>query len=234
VELDTTRIKQWWPVLAIVLAIVALIGWKEKRCQSAACDSSGYFCHFFSAVNLPTLLLVIVGFGGIRVAIRTLKAIERQAEAIEIQGEALINSERAWVDGEITNIDAEIAGAARYELQIINHGKTPAEIFSWHMNSGYLTEGTEFSPERLDQSSMQNLHVFIGGGKSHTLRTFKLIDLFGDGGGTDAGAICVTIKYADVVTDPKSVRRIRETYFVYHSKPIVESLYRISQYNRYT
>lgn len=233
-ELDTAWIKKWWPFLAIILAIAVVIGWKEKRCQSAACESSGYFCHLFSSANLPTLFLVFVGLGAIWVALRTLKGIERQAEAIESQSEALINSERAWVDGEITTVDAEIAGAARYQLRIINHGKTPAEIFSWHMSNGYLAEGTEFSPERLSGESTQNLHVFIGGGKDYTLLTFKLVDLFGDGDGTDAGAICVTIKYADVVTDPKSVSRIRETSFVYHSRPIVNTLDRLSQYNRYT
>jgi hypothetical protein len=54
-------------------------------------ESQGYLCRLFSAANLPALLLVFIGIGGIWAAIRTLNVIERQANLMEAQFDQ-------WVD----------------------------------------------------------------------------------------------------------------------------------------
>jgi hypothetical protein len=57
----------------------------EQQAIAAACEPNGYFCRFFSATNLPSVLLVFIGVGGIYAAIKTLRAIERQAVIMEGQ-----------------------------------------------------------------------------------------------------------------------------------------------------
>lgn len=98
--------KQWW-LFPVILAIALVIWWKEERCQSqtyqcranytaklsgvkpneeaaeqqaiaAACEPDSYFCRLFSATNLPSVLLVLIGFGGIWAAIETLRAIKTE------------------------------------------------------------------------------------------------------------------------------------------------------------
>jgi hypothetical protein len=156
----------------------------------------------------------------------------KQANVAKSSVMALINSERAWVDGKI--VKRTVLGATRYVIQIRNHGKTPAEIFTWSMKSGYLMEGTEFSPDVLSNASIQNLHVFLGSNRGHILHEFELEEALGESNGETSGAIFVRIGYADVVTDPTSKSRLRETSFVYYCRPILESVERISRENRYT
>jgi hypothetical protein len=99
-------------LILVILTIASLIVWKTKRCQSqayqcrakytaqlspqlavdqqataqqtiaVACEPDSYSCRLLSAANLPTLLLVLIGFGGIWAALRTLNAIEKQADAM--------------------------------------------------------------------------------------------------------------------------------------------------------
>ncbi|MGB6715402.1 MAG: hypothetical protein WBE47_00475 [Candidatus Acidiferrales bacterium] len=50
----------------------------ERQAITAACEPNSYFCRLFSAANLPSMLLVLVGIFGIWAAIRTLNSIEYQ------------------------------------------------------------------------------------------------------------------------------------------------------------
>jgi hypothetical protein len=64
----------------------------EQEEIAAACEPNGYFCRLFSAASLPTVLLVLVGIGGIWAALRTLNTIERQADITERQTKATEDS----------------------------------------------------------------------------------------------------------------------------------------------
>jgi hypothetical protein len=55
----------------------------EQRAIGAACEPNGYLCRLFGAANLPTVVLVFIGIGGIWAALWTLKAIQRQADIQE-------------------------------------------------------------------------------------------------------------------------------------------------------
>ena len=55
----------------------------EQEAINAACEPNSYLCRLFSSANLPTLLLVIIGIGGVYAALRTIKVLEAQTSATE-------------------------------------------------------------------------------------------------------------------------------------------------------
>jgi hypothetical protein len=99
---------------------------------------------------IATVVLALVGIGGIIVAICTLKIVGRQTVAIEKQADAMINSERAWIMVEVEPVpgagpiwDGETmtrevmdlrAGNTTFTARIIckNDGKAPAWITEKH------------------------------------------------------------------------------------------------------
>ena len=195
-----------------------------------------------------TLALTVVGIVGICVAVKTLKAVKRQADIMERQtaateiaanaakasADALINTESAWIDGEILKNENIVT---RCVLRITNHGRTTAHLISYQISSGFLTEGKVFSPDNLDSSHTQNLYALLGSDKNLDLEVFNVDDLFGNRGIHDAdnkGVICVTVKYVDVVVGGRANAAPRETSFVYYYSPLVSHLERISVYNNYT
>jgi hypothetical protein len=125
----------------------------EQQAIAAACEPNGYFCRFFSATNLPSVLLVFVGIFGTWAALKTLKAIE-------IQADVAVNAERAWlvvelvptgikINGrryrpvestseELTESDLSDGNNFEYTLKITNMGKTPAFITKYTIN---VTDG---------------------------------------------------------------------------------------------
>jgi hypothetical protein len=50
----------------------------EQQAIAAACEPNGYFCRLFGAANLPTVLLVFIGIGGVWAGLETLTAIKRE------------------------------------------------------------------------------------------------------------------------------------------------------------
>lgn len=98
----------------------------EQQAIAAACETDGYFCRLFGAANLPTMLLVLIGIGGIWAALRTLGAIERQAN---IMDKALKVIEAA--DVAIESVSLVPAGAINPDshigLRLKNVGRTRAE-----------------------------------------------------------------------------------------------------------
>jgi hypothetical protein len=105
------------------------------------------------ALVLGTLLLVVVGVFGVRYAIKTLKAIDKQAESMDgqlkemkaaraltrKQVQYIVNAERAWVMGELdwfgkraniveSTTKGKESTTAFVKLTCINDGKSPAWI----------------------------------------------------------------------------------------------------------
>jgi hypothetical protein len=123
----------------------------EQEAITAACEPNGYFCRLFGTANLPAVFLVFIGIGGVLAALRTLKAIQRQADVA-------INAERAWLvvelvptgikfngvrykpvgstSEELVESDLSDGNNFEYTLKITNMGKTPALITKYAINVG--------------------------------------------------------------------------------------------------
>jgi hypothetical protein len=185
-------------------------------------------------------ILAAVAIGGICVAIKSLKIIERQTAATEKAAEAalsnakaLINSERAWIDGEI--IKLQIIEHTFYSLKMTNHGKTPAQIFNYEISHGLLNKGVEFPDQKLSTQITANDYVFLASGDTKTLwEEFDMDELFTTSETMATGAFSVTIKYGDVVSEEEGRQEWHETSFVYYYNTFMSSLERISTYNKYT
>ena len=203
-------------------------------------------------------LLVIVGGLQALLLYYTLGAIKHQADIMERQTrvirrqglsmrrqttilrnnvKALIASERAWVDGEVVN-DDKLLGVYRFALKIRNLGKTPAQVRSYRINTGPLDEGSPFSPAGLRHMRQINLHMFVGSEEERVLEgDIDMDEMFpdfaGDSGFGTKGAFCVMIAYADVITGTPENRTERETSFVYLYTPLLRTVERLSQYNKY-
>jgi hypothetical protein len=162
---------------------------------------------------------------------RQTRATEIAASAAHDSADALINSERAWIDGELIR---ETFPTVRYRLKIVNHGKTPARMLSFEINCGCLSEGTEFSPQRLSIHNTGKLHFLLGTDKSRLLEEVEPLNMHVVFGGcSEAGAYCVTVRYADVVAKYQKAQD-RETSFVYYCRFLLDSLERLSEYDKYT
>lgn len=68
------------------------------------------------------LVLVLVGIGGIVVAVRTLRKIERQTKAIETQAKHMVDSERPFL-----MIEA-LGDSTSVSFKLSNRGRSPAKI----------------------------------------------------------------------------------------------------------
>jgi hypothetical protein len=101
----------------------------EQQAIAAACEPNGYFCRLFAATNLPTVLLVLIGVGGVWAALRTLTVIEQQATAIMDADCALFLV--LWEDMIHCNPEAPngtLSHALRWSFQ--NVGKSPGFLTS--------------------------------------------------------------------------------------------------------
>jgi hypothetical protein len=113
---------------------------------------------WYRAYVIFTGALVIVGAVGVRYAIKTLKAIERQALSMRRQtthlrhsvvyarrsaraanksataallnAQAVINAERPWVMVQVETIPGKNSAMSLFQLKLFNYGQTPAHIIS--------------------------------------------------------------------------------------------------------
>jgi hypothetical protein len=157
------------------------------------------------------------------------------ARAAKAGTDALIASERAWIDGEL--VSSRDLGIYRCSLRIRNLGKTPAQLRSYEISIGPLSEGKSFSPEKLLSQTTRNIHVFLGSNETEVLEErIDMDDLFptDESIGMGKGAFCVAIRYADVVTGTPENRTEHETSFVYLYTPFLHSTERLSVYNKYS
>ena len=152
----------------------------------------------------------------------------------------MIDSERAWIHADFMGREI-LSGVTRYSLVITNQGKTPAQVFGYHVRHGLLTEGVPFAKDKLITHFSEESHIFIGGGETITLRdNIALDDLFtlenlapAASAGFPQGAFCVTVSYGDVVTE-KVKRREHRTSFVYFVNLTFSTVTRIPEHNEYT
>ncbi len=61
----------------------------EEQAIAAACEPNGFFCRFFSPANLPNILLVLIGVGGVIAALVTLRSIKTQTVHLSRQADYL-------------------------------------------------------------------------------------------------------------------------------------------------
>lgn len=192
----TEFLKRWWWPIVIIVAIALVVAWKEERCQSQAyqrragyiaqlpagssleqraseqqeltttCEPNGYFRSLFSAANLPSLLLVIIGFAGIYAAIKTLRAIERQAVIMERQlaipyraylgiiepeqpiNERGIGSPRTWAKFPVINNGHVRARIISVDVEIIIQESNGKEAYRGSTKQSVSDSG-EIPPEKL-------------------------------------------------------------------------------------
>jgi hypothetical protein len=137
---------------------------------------------------LCSAALVIVGGVGIGYAIKTLRAVERQAMAneeqlkeIRKQGEvarvnseaalltvkATINSERPWMFTEIERLPGTVS---LFNVRFTNHGRTPAEIvaFDFHIDCRKSTDDFPATPQYSDEGTVMVSTRMVAPGKSFT------------------------------------------------------------------
>lgn len=78
---------------------------QTKNQAGGGCSNANtYLCRVLTTANLPTIYLVLIGFGGVVVAIGTIRILQKQTEATEqsaeaarLNAQALIDSERPWI-----------------------------------------------------------------------------------------------------------------------------------------
>ena len=91
-----------------------------------------YIYRLFDAPNLPSIILVFIGIGGVWAALRTLTAIEKQVDA-------QVNTERAWMEVDIvlgpspavipvTVGQEPVVTVVAVKVKWLNVGRTPAWI----------------------------------------------------------------------------------------------------------
>jgi hypothetical protein len=130
---------RWLPLLA-VLVVFTLVLWRAQRsggaCQQTDESKASYLCKLIAPANLPTDYLVIIGIGGVFVAIFTLesinvsaKAAQDAAEAAKLNAQAVINSERPYL---IVSIHPDLVKPATglFTLACLNQGNTPAKVIA--------------------------------------------------------------------------------------------------------
>jgi len=99
--------------------------------------------------------LVLVGIGGIIMAVFTLLKIERQTKAAETSIQAMVAAERAWV---VISVDSIVPGEFRFWAT--NEGKTPARVVSiWATNISFK-RGEKSLPVPSDEETSESLLQF--------------------------------------------------------------------------
>jgi hypothetical protein len=114
--------------------------------------SENYLCSLIVPANLPTIYLVLIGIGGVFVAIGTLTTIEKQSEAAVKSVELVKAKERArlaidfkpfvWENKVSTNSTTRVI-----QFVISIYGATAARILDSGLVSGIALRGQEQEPE---------------------------------------------------------------------------------------
>jgi hypothetical protein len=144
------RFREYW-LTRIVFALLALLA-IFTAIGIHIYQPPHYLYRVFDAPNLPNILLVFVGIGGVWAALRTLKTIEKQVEA-------QVNAERAWMevdialDGsnaytEVTDGQQPTVTVVRLEVKWLNVGRTPAWISLTQIEMMMLPDETHAPPVR--------------------------------------------------------------------------------------
>lgn len=105
------RFREYW-LTRIVFGLLALLA-IVMVIEIYIYQPPHYLYRVFDAPNLPNILLVIVGIGGVVAALRTLRAIEKQVDA-------QVNTERAWME-----VDIELGPSP--SVTEVTSGQSPTE-----------------------------------------------------------------------------------------------------------
>jgi hypothetical protein len=123
----------------------------EDEAITAACEPISYFYGLFSAANLPTVLLLVVGIVGVLAAIWTLQQMEIQTEAIKrgvelqsIQWITLKNWQSRLSDHCMLNVEVDVLNETDFPFTLrgavfqVGHDKRDADMetivvpHAWH------------------------------------------------------------------------------------------------------
>lgn len=178
---------------------------------------------------LATCLLVIIGGFQIVYLWRTVRGMKDSMDA-------MIASERAWVDAVVVKKETI---AIRYQLEITNHGKTPARVSSYELNYGHLPANSKFSWDKFPRASYKCIHQFVGSDKTipveDAIDPQKLFLGFVEGiPDSNERFICVTINYGDVVAAKPDALVTHKSFFVYKWDPLLNTLDCDPLHTRYT
>ena len=144
------RFREYW-LTRIVFALLALLA-VFTAMEIHIYQPPHYLYRVFDAPNLPNILLVFVGIGGVWAALRTLKTIEKQVEA-------QVNAERAWMEvdieldrnhaiTELTSGRGPTNTVVSLTVKWLNVGRTPAWINLTQIEMMMLPDETHAPPVR--------------------------------------------------------------------------------------
>jgi hypothetical protein len=131
---------------AISVSVINSVGQQASQGKGDQPEnhSDSYLHHLLLPETLANIRLFIVGIFGTRVALRTLKNIERQtktgedaanaakdgAKAALLNAQAVINAERPWLLVIIESVNGPMGG---FNIFVKNKGRTPAMIAAMHI-----------------------------------------------------------------------------------------------------
>jgi hypothetical protein len=128
----------------------------------------------FSPENIPNIVLVLVGIGGIITAVATLRIIKKQTDATVIAAQAakdstnaIINSERARIFVKaIRNVSEH--GTATFTIRAENYGRIPARINMYTYTEIALKNPDQDlpTPPKYGESLLSDDRLIEGGGNS--------------------------------------------------------------------
>ena len=177
--------------------------------------------------GIATWVLVLVGIVASIIAVRTLADLREQTDATfiaataaqdnatvaRLNATALINSERAWVDGELMALSDGL-----YAPKFVNHGRTPAEMLSWHYTVKIFDHKVDPPVDTIAMDAIKNMGTLLRADGSFTERAPWVIDLINYMNrdkmevGLETARIDIEIKYRDVVTPNREQHKTTMTY----------------------
>jgi uncharacterized membrane protein YuzA (DUF378 family) len=150
-RVDRVKSMKWYALLGLCALVLA--------CEIHEYQPPHYLYRLFDAPNLPNIILMLVGIGGVWAALRTLKAIEKQVDA-------QVNAERAWMEVEIELGPSRVAEVtsgrqptntvAECDVKWMNVGRTPAWISATQISMMMLPDETH-APKSLPEPGFPSI-----------------------------------------------------------------------------
>src|ERR1700733_1331221 len=159
---------RWWMsgFFTLLTILFTLVVWWARKSGGACYErhdsqsEESYLCSLITPANLPTDYLVIVGMGGVFVAIFTLQSMQVAAIAARDNIDLLIDKERAriYIEPDAFDFDFSDSFNPRYVLKykVICAGTTPAMILESRVTAEINVTQERAEPERLGLMSLPN------------------------------------------------------------------------------
>jgi hypothetical protein len=199
-------------------------------------DSESYFCRVLGPANLPNVYLVLIGFGGIIAAFRTLKILKLQTQTTQDSVQNSIDSERAWIEIALApaiyrhDTDGDEDPYSAYSVQIKNHGKTIGQIEGFQFGSD--TTAGKFAMELMSPMK-KTFNGLLGSGEARHLTELNFSELCREWDNVlssdKKGIIRIAIEYRDVIKNSE----LHRTAVAYAWNPIMEEPERLPEYDIY-